>query len=65
VKLLENRVDKLENSMTARIEQSLPTEEDFNKTMSYMERFFRSFMAIVKDFEDENSRPAEPGTGKT
>ena len=33
--------------------------------MSYMERFFRSFMGIVKDFENENSQPAEPGTDKT
>ena len=65
VKALEDRVAKLENSLTARIEKSLPTEEDFNKTMSYMERFFRSFMAIVKDFESENSKPAEPGTDKT
>jgi hypothetical protein len=65
VKALEDRVAKLENSMTARIEQSLPTEEDFNKTMSYMERFFRSFMGIVRDFEGENSKPAEPGTDRT
>ena len=65
VKALEDRVTKLENSVTAKIEQSLPTEEDFNKTMSYMERFFRSFMGIVRDFEDENSKPAEPGTDKT
>jgi hypothetical protein len=65
VKALEGRVAKLENSMTAKIEQSLPTEEDFNKTMSYMERFFRSFMGIVKDFENENPNPAEPGTDKT
>jgi hypothetical protein len=65
VKALEDRVAKLENSMTAKIEQSLPTEEDFNKTMSYMERFFRSFMGIVKDFENENPNPAEPGTDKT
>lgn len=65
VKALEDRVAKLESSLTAKIEQSLPTEEDFNKTMSYMERFFRSFMAIVKDFESEDSKPAEPGTNKT
>ena len=65
VKALEDRVTKLENSVTAKIEQSLPTEEDFNKTMSYMERFFRSFMGIVRDFEDENSKPAVPGTDKT
>jgi hypothetical protein len=65
VKALEDRVDRLENSMTARIEKSLPTEEDFNKTMSYMERFFRSFMGIVRDFENENSTPSEPGTDRT
>ena len=65
VKALEDRVTKLENSLAAKIEQSLPTEEDFNKTMSYMERFFRSFMAIVKDFEEENTKPVEPGTDKT
>lgn len=65
VKALEDRVAKLENSLTAKIEQSLPTEEDFNKTMGYMERFFRGFMAIVKDFEDDESKPAQPGTDRT
>jgi hypothetical protein len=65
VKALENRVATLENSLTQRLEKTLPTEEDFNKTMSYMERFFRSFMGIVKDFENETSRPAEPGTDRT
>ena len=65
VKALEDRVSRLENSVAAKIENSLPTEEDFNRTMSYMERFFRSFMDIVKDFESENSKPAEPGTGRT
>lgn len=65
VKALEDRVARLENSMTARVEQSLPTEEEFNKTMSYMERFFRSFMGIVKDFENDSPQPAEPGTDKT
>ena len=65
VKVLEDRVARLENSMTARIEKTLPTEEDFNKTMSYMERFFRSFMGIVKDFESDSSKPAEPGTDRT
>ncbi len=65
VKALEDRVAKLENSVAAKIENSLPTEEDFNRTMSYMERFFRSFMGIVKDFESENSKPVDPGTGRT
>lgn len=65
LKALEDRVAKLESSVTTRVENSLPTEEDFNKTMSYMERFFRSFMGIVRDFEGENSKPAEPGTDRT
>ncbi|MEP9386085.1 hypothetical protein [Mesorhizobium sp. KR9-304] len=65
VNVLEDRVAALENSLTAKIEKTLPTEEDFNKTMSYMERFFRSFMGIVRDFENENSKPAEPGADKT
>lgn len=65
VEALEERVARLENSMTARIEKSLPTEEDFNRTMSYMERFFRSFMGIVRDFENEDDKPAEPGTNRT
>ncbi len=65
VTALEDRVAKLENSLTAKIENSLPTEEDFNKTMSYMERFFRGFMGIVKDFESEENKPAEPGADRT
>jgi len=65
VTALEDRVAKLENSLTAKIENSLPTEEDFNKTMSYMERFFRGFMGIVKDFENEENKPAEPGADRT
>jgi len=65
VKALEDRVAALENSMAARIEQSLPTEEDFNRTMGYMETFFRSFMGIVKEFEDgETAKPA-PGSDRT
>jgi hypothetical protein len=32
----------------------LPSEEDFNKTMSYMERFLRGFMGIVKDMDKDN-----------
>ena len=61
---LENRVTQLENSPTARIERALPTEEDFNKTMSYMERFFRGFMGIVKDLEGENSKTRGSGRGQ-
>lgn len=65
IKALEERIAKLEDSLAARIEKTLPTEEDFNRTMSYMERFFRGFMGIVKDLESENSKPIEPGADRT
>ena len=62
---LGKRVLQLENSLAAKNEQSLPTEEDFDRTMSYMERFFRSFMGVVKEFEEEKPVPGEPGTNRT
>jgi flagellar motility protein MotE (MotC chaperone) len=54
VKALDERVAKLENSLSARLESKLPSEEDFNKTMGYMERFVRGFMGIVKDMDKES-----------
>lgn len=65
VDALEERVARLENSLAAKIEQTLPTEEDFNRTMGYMERFFRSFMSIVKEFEQDKSVPGEPDANRT
>lgn len=56
---LDERVSRLENSLASRLESSLPSEEDFNKTMGYMERFLRGFMDIVKDMNKD-----EPGTPK-
>ena len=47
---IEARVASLEASKTPLSEQ-LPDEAEFEKTMTYMERFFRRFMGIVKDFE--------------
>jgi hypothetical protein len=57
VKALDERVAKLENSLSQRLESSLPTEEDFNRTMNYMERFLRGFMGIVKDMEKDEPVP--------
>ncbi|KQU75475.1 hypothetical protein ASC75_18030 [Aminobacter sp. DSM 101952] len=54
LKAIDQRIVKLENSLTARMESKLPTEEEFEKTMGYMERFFRSFMGMVKDMEKED-----------
>jgi flagellar motility protein MotE (MotC chaperone) len=57
VKALDQRVAKLENSLSQRLESSLPSEEDFNRTMSYMERFLRSFMGIVRDMSKDEPAP--------
>jgi hypothetical protein len=67
VRTLEGRVERLENSLAARLEDSLPSEEDFEKTMSYMERFFRGFLGIVREFEEERpgQDPAAPQGQKT
>jgi len=54
IKALDERVAKLENSLSARLESQLPSEEDFNKTMGYMEQFFRTFKDIVKDMDKES-----------
>ncbi|PRD41219.1 hypothetical protein C5748_22960 [Phyllobacterium phragmitis] len=54
---LDERVKKLEEQVAAYgrlppvVRDTLPSEEEFEKTMSYMERFFRRFMDIVKGFD--------------
>lgn len=52
LKSLDERIAVLEKKPVV---PGLPTEEEFEKTMGYMERFFRGFMDIVKDFEDEDT----------
>lgn len=37
--------------------QSLPTDEEFEKTIGYMEKFFRRFMGVVKELNDEENGP--------
>lgn len=57
---LDRRVVALENSLAARLESALPTEEQFEQTMSYMERLLRGFMGIVRDMEKNDA----PGSGE-
>ena len=65
MKAMDARVTKLENSLSARLESKLPSEEDFSKTMSYMERFLRGFMGIVKDMEKDSGDGAQLSPQKT
>ncbi|MEJ6782014.1 hypothetical protein AmiPiv_05515 [Aminobacter sp. Piv2-1] len=62
---LDQRVVKLEGSLAQKFESTLPSEEEFEKTMGYMERFFRSFLDIVKDFENEKTGQPAPAPDRT
>lgn len=61
LKLLEERIAKLEKP-------GLPllSDEEFDRTMGYMEKFVRGFMGIVKDLEKDNGTGSqEPVPQKT
>jgi len=62
---LDRRMVKLENSLSQRLESTLPSEEDFQKTLGYMERFLRSFMGVVKDLERQDPPPPAADPHKT
>ena len=58
IEALERRVAVLESGRPA---AQLPDEQEFEQTLGYMERFFRRFMGIVKDFErDFGGTSTEP-----
>ena len=56
---LEKRIAELETASRLKPEKALPTEEDFDKSLGYMERFVRRFMDIVRDL-DKTWRQGEP-----
>ena len=57
---VEGRVAKLE-ARPSIPETLLPTDEQVEKGIDIMEKFFRSFMGIVKDLDKDVARPdAEP-----
>lgn len=68
---LQNRVTKLEEKLnglekaTSASASSLPSEEEFEKTMSYMERFMRRFMGIAKSFDSEPGGAEQSVPGRT
>jgi hypothetical protein len=50
---LEKRVSEMETVRRLNPEALLPTDEDVEKSLTYMERFFRRFMDIVRDFDKD------------
>ena len=54
VEALETRLAAIESRAPA---AGLPAEEEFERGMGYMERFFRMFMGLVREFEGERPAP--------
>jgi len=57
---LERRVAALEKAGAAASNSTLPSDADLDRTMNFMERFFRRFMGIVKEF---NQNPTSTDQG--
>ncbi|MEP7455742.1 hypothetical protein [Phyllobacterium sp. SB3] len=57
---LKARVAKLEDTVAGigklppLVRDNLPSDEDFEKGLSYMEKFMRRFMGLAKEFEGDN-----------
>lgn len=69
IERLTRRIEALEQQV-ARLgagvaKEALPSEEEFERTMGFMERFFRRFIGIVKDLEQEQGRGTPPPTPPT
>lgn len=66
LKTLEGRIAALEAGGKG-TGSELPSEEEFEQTMGMMERFFRRFMGIVRDFEKEEKsvQPEPPAQDRT
>ncbi|SMH38812.1 hypothetical protein [Mesorhizobium australicum] len=62
---VEKRLGALEGSPTP--QTALPSEEQFEQSLTFMERFFRRFIDIVKDLEAETdtAKPEAPSPQKT
>lgn len=56
VEALERKVAALESGSSKSL-NVLPSDEEFDKTLSMMERFMRRFMGVVKDLEGGEDNP--------
>lgn len=56
LRILEGRVSALEGGAPV---AGLPPEEEFERGIGYMERFFRMFMGLVREFEGDRTPPPE------
>ena len=63
IKSLESRLAALESR--APIVSGLPPEEEFERGIGYMERFFRMFLGLVREFQDDSNPPPAPAPNRT
>jgi len=63
VQALQSRVAALESG--APLASGLPAEEEFERGIGYMERFFRMFLGLVREFQDDGTSPANPTPNRT
>jgi ABC-type phosphate transport system auxiliary subunit len=56
VEVLEQKLAALEGAAPKQ-QNVLPSEQEFDKTLSMMERFMRRFMGVVRELEDDPSLP--------
>ena len=59
LRILEGRVSALESGAPV---AGLPPDEEFERGIGYMERFFRMFMGLVREFEGDRGSPPERPT---
>lgn len=63
---MQSRLEAVEKRLAALeaggAKSDIPTEDEFEKTMSYMQRFFRGFIDIVKELDRDLRGPNENGT---
>lgn len=57
---LERRVAALEAGTARPGTESLPSDEEFERSLGFMERFFRRFMGIIREFEGEEAGRGQP-----
>ncbi|ATU92779.1 hypothetical protein [Phyllobacterium zundukense] len=70
---LKTRVAKLEETVASMgkippvVRDALPSDEEFEKGLSYMEKFMRRFMGIAREFGNDNkdTKPEQPTPQKT
>lgn len=58
VKVLEDRLAAIDQKGSGNKASGLPSEQEFERSMSYMERFMRRFMDIAKSFDSEPDKPS-------